>query len=153
MQMCPSLLITGCFYLQCNSNCSYYYLLLHVTANYWYLKALKQDSNVHWQQHGVDIQAATIGSRRWEVEAPEIFCTKLVKKGSSGGSAAHCQLSCRTAPCWCWSSRATSTHPNLYCDSHSQAVGGWCYVSTVHWPSNSGRGPLCVLKIRGATDQ
>ena len=48
----------------------------------------------------MDIQAATIGRQRWEVEASEIFCVKLVKKVSDFlREVALTEL-------------ATSTHPN-----------------------------------------
>ena len=116
--MCPSPLTEGCICpaLQINT-C--YYILLYRTTNYWCLMASRKDSNVHWPQHGMDIQAATIGRQRWEVEASEIFCVKLVKKVSDFlREVALTEL-------------ATSTHPNWYCDSHSQAAGGWCRVSAV----------------------
>ena len=55
-------------------------VLLHVTTCYYQLLIPEGNHNVHGPQHGAGIHTATIKGQRWAVEAPEIFCVKLVKK-------------------------------------------------------------------------
>jgi hypothetical protein len=59
---------------------AYYYVLIYIMYQYYYLEALEQAADVDGPQHVVDIQAAMIRGQRRQSKATKVIGVKLVEK-------------------------------------------------------------------------